>query len=148
MTSPSTSATAPAVPATPPMRVEHLGGDRFAIDVRGHRLLVDQPADLGGEDSAPTPTELFVASLASCVAFYARRYLRRHDLDATGLAVEAGFVLATKPGRVTDIELRLTLPEGFPQDRRAALLAVAGHCTVHNSITSAPEILLRLADEE
>lgn len=132
---------------TPVMRVEHVGEDRFSIDVRGHRLLVDQPAELGGEDTAPTPTELFVASLASCVAFYARRYLRRHGLPSEGLAVEADHVLTTKPARVSDIGLRLILPDGFPDERRDALLAVAGHCTVHHSITSAPNIVLRLADE-
>jgi putative redox protein len=57
------------------LQVRHLGDDRFAIDVRGHEIVVDQPVDAGGQDTAPTPTELFVASLAGCVAFYARRYL-------------------------------------------------------------------------
>lgn len=37
------------------MRVRHLGGDRFAIDVRGHTLTVDQPVDAGGQDTAVTP---------------------------------------------------------------------------------------------
>ena len=43
----------------------------------------------GGEDTGPTPTELFIASLAGCVAFYARRYLDRHDQPTEGLTVEA-----------------------------------------------------------
>lgn len=136
----------PTTAATPAMRVEHLGGDRFAIDVRGHRVLVDQPAEAGGQDSAPTPTELFVASLASCVAFYARRYLRRHGLATEGLAVDADFVLGTGPARVSDIDVRITLPDDVPEERRGALLAVASHCTVHNSITQEPDIAVRLAD--
>jgi len=45
--------------------VHHLDGDRFAIDVRGHRLLVDQPVGAGGTDTAPTPTELFVVRAAA-----------------------------------------------------------------------------------
>jgi organic hydroperoxide reductase OsmC/OhrA len=49
--------------------VRHLDGDRFAINIRGHQIHVDQPIDAGGEDTAPTPTELFIAGLASCVAF-------------------------------------------------------------------------------
>lgn len=130
---------------TPALRVEHLGEDRFSIDVRGHRLVVDQPVDLGGADTAPTPTELFVASLASCVAFYARRYLRRHGLPAEGLAVDSDFVLGARPARVTDIEVRIILPAGFPEDRRDALLAVASHCTVHNSISQAPDVVVRYA---
>jgi len=53
--------------------VRHLGGDRLGISVRAHELFADQPVGEGGEDSAPTPTELFLASLAACVAFYAER---------------------------------------------------------------------------
>ena len=40
------------------MAVRHLGSDRFSIAVRDHMLLVDQPESGGGEDTAPTPTEL------------------------------------------------------------------------------------------
>src|SRR5450759_146811 len=58
------------------MRVEHRGDDKFDINIRGHVVRVDQPVKDGGEDTAPTPTELFIASLASCVAFYARACLR------------------------------------------------------------------------
>ena len=50
------------------LTVRHLGGDRFRIESRGHTLTVDQPTEDGGTNTAPTPTELCVASLASCVA--------------------------------------------------------------------------------
>lgn len=145
-TDPTTNPSTSTPPAPPAMRVEHLGEDRFAVDVRGHRVVVDQPAEMGGEDTGPTPTELFVASLASCVAFYARRYLRRHELPTEGLVVDADFVLGTGPARVSDIDVRITLPNGFPEERRAGLLAVASHCTVHTSITQQPDIAVRYAD--
>jgi putative redox protein len=48
------------------LTVRHLDADRFAIDIRGHTLTVDQPKDAGGEDTAPTPTELFVAVSSHC----------------------------------------------------------------------------------
>ena len=128
------------------MTVRHLGGDRFEIGVRDHELTVDQPVADGGEDSAATPTELFVASLASCVAFYARRYLSRHDLPTDGLTVTADYTLALRPARVSEMRLDVRLPEGVPQDRREALLAVASHCTVHNTLTTPPEVTIELVD--
>jgi len=143
----ATPSTTPAAPATsPPMRVEHRGGDKFDINVRGHVVSVDQPVKDRGEDTAPTPTELFIASLASCVAFYARRYLARHDLPTEGLAVEATFGMGSKPARVAGIDLSLIVPEGVPADRLDALLAVATHCTVHNTLASEPEVSITLAD--
>ncbi|WP_226776148.1 OsmC family protein, partial [Arthrobacter sp. ES1] len=101
----------------------------------------------GGEDTGPTPTELFIASLAGCVAFYARRYLQRHDLPTEGLAVEADFEMGSRPARVARINVHLTIPDGVPAERREALLAVASHCTVHNSLTSVPEISVAFAGD-
>ena len=127
--------------------VHHVGGDQFAIHTRIHTLVVDQPVADGGDDAAPTPTELFVASLASCVAFYARRYLSRHDLPEEGLTVSASYELAQRPARVSDVRLSITLPHGVPIDRRDALLAVASHCTVHNSLTDPPAVSITLASK-
>jgi putative redox protein len=135
----------PAPGAIQPIRVVHRGGDRFDINVRGHLIRVDQLAGDGGEDTGPTPTELFIASLAGCVAFYARRYLDRHNLPTEGLAVEAEFGMGSRPARVARIEVRLTIPDGVPPERREALLAVASHCTVHNSLLRAPDILVTSA---
>lgn len=126
--------------------VRHLDGDRFAIGVRDHMFTVDQPVGVGGDDTAPTPTELFVASLASCVAFYARRYLARHALPTAGLIVTADYTLGERPSRVTEIRVDIRLPDGVPDQRRDALLAVASHCTVHNTLTDSPQITVEYAD--
>lgn len=126
------------------MRVDYRSGDRFDISIRDHVVTVDQPADVGGDDAGPTPTESFVAGLASCVAFYARRYLRRHKLDTSGLTVETSYRMASKPPRVSRVDLQIRLPLELPPERRKGLLAVASHCTVHNSIASEPEITVGL----
>ena len=133
--------------AVQPVRAVHLGGDRFDINVRGHVIRTDQPASDGGEDTGPTPTELFVASLTGCVAFYARRYLERHGLPTDGLAVEAEFAMGSRPARVARIEVRITVPAGVPVERRGPLLAVASHCTVHNSLRAAPDVSVAVAGE-
>ena len=124
--------------------VRHLDGDRFAIEVRGHTITVDQPVDAGGEDTAPTPTELFLAGLASCVAFYARRYLARHTIPSDGLAVSLRYETGGRPNRVTQITIEVTPPAGFPLIASHAFLAVASHCTVHNTLADAPEIAITL----
>jgi putative redox protein len=128
----------------PTVTITHERADRFSINVRGHVLYVDQPVDDGGDDSAPTPTELFVASLASCVAFYARRYLQRHDLSEEGLSVSAEADLGSAPARVATMRVTVNLPAGVPEAKQGALLAVASHCTVHNTLTNPPEVVVQL----
>jgi putative redox protein len=127
------------------MSVHYRGGERYEIAIRDHTIAVDQPLDARGEDTAPTPTELFVASLASCVAFYAGRYLSRHGLTREGLTVGVTYRLATdRPARVTDIRLTVGVPTDLPPDRWPALRAVVEHCTVHNTLTNPPEVSIHL----
>ena len=127
------------------MDVRFVAGEAYEVTVRGHQLVVDQPADAGGQDSAPTPTELFVASLATCVAFYAGRYLTRHGYSRDGLAMSVGYDMASdRPARVSAICLTLRVPAGLPPERWAALRAVVSHCTVHNSLASPPSVTIDL----
>lgn len=127
------------------VQVNNKEGDLFEVSVRDHLLYVDQPTEAGGTDAAPTPVELFVASLASCVAHYARRYLVRHSLPTEGMTVSAEFTMAERPARIGAINVSIDLPEGVPDERRTALLAVASHCTVHNTLESLPEVRIELA---
>lgn len=130
------------------VHVDHDRNDRFTVLVRGHAVTVDQPVDKGGDDTAPTPTELFVAALAACVAFYARRYLARHGIAADGLAVDLDYTTGDRPSRVAGVEIRVTPPAGLPPERRAAFLAVASNCTLHHTLQDPPVVDIALAEPE
>lgn len=126
--------------------VTHEHGDRMTIRVRGHDLVTDQPISGGGEDAGPTPTELFVASLAACVGFYAERFLRRHAPDA-GLSVTCDFAMSTdRPSRVASVDLRIDVPGPLREDLREALLRAVDHCTVHNSLRTPPAVRMEIRD--
>jgi putative redox protein len=118
---------------------------RFRARIGRHELVYDQPAAAGGTDTGPTPTDAFVASLAACVAYYATRFLARHGRSADGLRVGAEFVMAEHPSRVADIAIEISVADELPGTLAEALRAVAEHCTVHNSITLAPDVRIRVA---
>jgi putative redox protein len=124
--------------------VTHEGGDRLRIATRGHEMFADQPVDDGGADSAPTPTEMFAASLAACVAFYAQRFLRRHGLPTEGLKVTCDYRWAEDPHRVGAVDLEVEAP-GLTDARRASFARVIDHCTVHNTLRQPPEVRIRVA---
>ena len=115
--------------------VRHIEGDHFAVGIRGHEIEVDQPAASGGTDAAPTPSELFIASLASCAAFYAGRFLRRH-LGATGAwSVRCTYHWSEERRSYIDrVEIGLVLPVGISDEVRDGAIRAADHCTVRESI--------------
>ncbi len=127
------------------VRVEHESGDRFRVSMRQHTLHVDQPEMDGGEDTAPTPTELFIASLAACVGFYVRRFLSRHGHPVDGLAVTSKVEYATRPYRVSRISLRVDGVSQLPPEVQESLLSVAARCTVHNSLRQPPEVSIAVS---
>jgi len=128
------------------MEVRFRSGESYEIAAGDHVICVDQPADAGGHDDCATPTELFVASLAACVAFYAGRYLTRHGYTRDGLRVSVDYDLAAdRPARVAAIRLSVHLPEDLPAERLPALHAVMSHCTVHNSLTTPPRVTIDFA---
>lgn len=121
--------------------VRHQEGSRSTISLRGHEITVDQPVEDGGGDAGPTPSELFVASLASCVVYFAEGFLARHRLDPSGLGVEATYEYSEdRPSRVSSIDIRIALPAGFPESKLAAFHKVVDACTVHNSLKQAPHV--------
>jgi putative redox protein len=94
--------------------VRHLEHDRLQIRVGGFELSADQPVQDGGDGTAPSPTELFLAGVAACVAFFAERFLRRHDLTPGGLTVSCDFNWAENPHRIGEIELVVGAPNARP----------------------------------
>jgi putative redox protein len=124
--------------------VLHASGDRFVAQIRDHVVVTDQPREAGGDDVGPTPTELFVTSLASCVGFYAERFLRRHRLPVDGLRVECGYRMADHPARVERVDLDVSVAAQLTPTQEAALRAVIDHCTVHNSLRQPPSVRMRL----
>jgi uncharacterized OsmC-like protein len=126
--------------------VTHLADDRFRIEVRGHQLLVDQPHREGGEEAGPTPTELFVTSLAACVGHYAAQFLRRHEQPYEGVRVDCDWrMLAAESPRVGRIQLDVTPPEPVPAELRGPLQEAIEHCTVHSSLKHPPKVTITLA---
>lgn len=127
--------------------VRHEADDRFRMTVRGHEIVVDQPAPSSG-DAGPTPTELFVASLAGCAGFYARRFLARHGIGDGELAVRADFSWAADHSRVAEIRLRIETAHGIPESLQPALMRVLEHCTVHESLRQPPIVSFDVVPED
>lgn len=125
------------------MKVKHLSGLKFSAKVRNHEIISDQPSPTG-EDSGPTPPELFISSLATCIGVYVVDYCKRAGLPYEGLTMDAGWEKATNPGRIGRIEIKVNLPGKVSEEREKAILRVAEHCTVHNTITIKPEIKITL----
>ena len=127
------------------MRVTYKGGSRFNIAGRGHTIVTDQPVEDGGENAGMSPVELFVGSLASCVAYFVGRYCARHQIPCDGFTIDTEWSYAEQPHRVGAIDMRIHLPVAVTAEQQERLLKVAHGCTVHQSLAVPPSVQIAVA---
>jgi putative redox protein len=126
-----------------PMIVTHEGGMKFATQIRGHRLVVDQPHGAGA-DEGPTPIELLGASLGSCVALYVQQFCHARGLPYEGMTVEVEQRGAQNPGRIGKFEVKVKLPQELPGQYAEALQRVARSCPAHNTLAHGAEVAVEV----
>jgi putative redox protein len=120
--------------------IEHLGAMQFEIKARTHTIVSDQPRENGGYDEGMTPPELLLASLGSCVAFYAAQYLRKHELATEGTRVRVVAEKAKNPARVDHFRIEIEMPAQLDAVQRAGVEEAVQHCLIHNTLLHPPQI--------
>lgn len=126
-------------------------GDMLFETVMGnHKLLIDVPEGMGGQDRGPMPPQLFIASLGSCVAALIAEYCVTHDTDATDMTVDVTFDKVENPSRLTNIKVRVNMPHAMCSDERRikTLKRVAEHCPVHATIETIQSIEFEIVGKE
>ncbi|MEZ5075589.1 MAG: OsmC family protein [Solirubrobacterales bacterium] len=111
------------------------------VEIDGHEIVVDEPIDVGGTDTAPSPTRLVTAALAACTAMTIRLYADRKGWSVDGLVVDVDFPGPPRAGEGTSFEVAVTLPDGLDDDQRGRIMVIAGKCPVHRILASDVEIV-------
>lgn len=99
----------------------------------------DQPEKSGGDGSAPSPFVLFASSIATCAGYFALKFCRTRELDTTGMKLSMKYAWDKDQKRYPKMTVELTLPDGFPEKYRSAILRSMDQCVVKQHILNPPE---------
>lgn len=115
------------------------GQGRFQteIAVRGGSFLADEPVEVGGDGTGPTPYELLSAALAACTAMTMRLYADRKGWTLPPFTVEVAHSLlpGTDGAPPRDLFARhIAFGEAIDPERRARLVEIADKCPVHRTL--------------
>jgi putative redox protein len=123
------------------------GGKRVDARLGPFILCTDQPPELGGDGSAPSPFDLFLTSLATCAGLYVLGFCRARDIPTDDITLHQRVEVDEITHLPKCISLTLDLPASFPEKYRAAVVRAAEGCKVRKTIAAAPkfEIVVDLA---
>ena len=113
--------------------VRRRNGYEHEIEMRQHRLIIDEPEDKGGTDRGPMPAELLAASLGSCTAITMEMYAARKEWGLGTVEVSVDFTEATVDDPPT-FDVRITLGAQLSKENRDRLLTIASKCPVHKAL--------------
>ena len=115
---------------------ELTGKGRFqtALHLHGQMILADEPVEVGGLASGPTPYELLSASLAACTAMTMRLYAERKGWELPPFRVEVVHTPPLAASARDRFMRRIHIGGAIDEDRKAKLLEIANRCPVHRTL--------------
>ncbi len=118
------------------------GGRRVDASVGSHVVRTDQPQDRGGENSAPSPFDLFLASLGTCAGIFVQGFCAGRGIRADDIRIRETVELDGE-GKLQTVRLELELPADFPEKYREALVRAVDQCSVKRAIQAQPRFEVR-----
>ncbi|HEX2054751.1 MAG TPA: OsmC family protein [Actinomycetota bacterium] len=120
-------------------------GYRCRVPVRSFEIIADEPPEAGGDDTGPAPTEIFLASLASCFAMAVAWASRKRGVELPDLAVRTR-------GRYLGLgfdEIRVEIISSHPREELEEFVKRAiPFCYVSNTLKNQVKLEYVVADEQ
>jgi putative redox protein len=123
----------------PLIEVSFPGGVRVDAAFKGFTILTDQPVREGGGGTVPAPFDLFLVSLATCAGYYVVSFCVERKIPTEGLALAMTWEVNREIHLIGKIRIAITLPAGFPEKYKAAVIRAADLCTVKRQMFVPPE---------
>ena len=125
------------------IQVTFPGGVRVNAEYHGFMIATDQPVYAGGQGIAPAPFDLFLASLATCAGYYVLAFCRQRQIPTQGLAVTMRMEKNPETKMIGRIAIDISLPPGFPERYKDAVVRAAEMCAVKAHIQKPPVMEVR-----
>lgn len=129
------------------LAVQHVDAMRFLATEDGHTIVVDAAPEDGGEGTAMSAPQLFVAALGACILEFAVNSCRLHGVPVERLSLQMAYDEIPRPRRLGPLKATLHLEPDPPDDVKRRLIGVARHATLVNTLVHPPEVDVRFVGE-
>ncbi|NLY76308.1 MAG: osmotically inducible protein OsmC [Firmicutes bacterium] len=127
------------------MRIRFPGGKKVDVHYKGFTVKTDQPEASGGNNSAPSPFDLFLCSIGACAGFYVLDFCQGRNIPYEDIELILTPERNESKGLIGKINIEIKLPAEFPEKYRDAVVRAAGLCAVKKHLDNPPEFQIQAA---
>ncbi len=121
-----------------PITVAFAGGKKVDARIGDYVVKTDQPQKNGGEGSAPTPFQLFLASLATCAGYFALEFCASRQIPTAGVSVTMNVDFNAEKHMCDRLRFEVKVPADFPEKYRQPLQRAVDACLVKKHLATPP----------
>ena len=122
------------------MTIDFPGGARVDAHFGGFTVPTDQPPSGGGQSSAPTPFATFLSTIGTCAGIYVLGFCRQRGIPTDGIRLKQRMQFDPATHLVSDVQVTIELPAGFPGKYADAVVRAAEQCAVKKHFENPPAI--------
>ena len=122
------------------MTIDFPGGARVDAHFGGFDFATDQPPSGGGQSSAPTPFATFLSTIGTCAGIYVLGFCRQRGISTEGIRLVQRMRTDPSTHLVSDVDVTIELPSGFPEKYADAVVRAAEQCAVKKHFEHPPTI--------
>jgi len=126
------------------------GGVCSEIKMRHHVIVIDSGKEEGGEDVGPSPTEVFLAALGSCIMTNISRIGQKMRLGLKKVSIDINGIKEYNehPSSFVTLKIKISIDASVnDHEKLERLIKLAEeNCTVSNTLKNAvvPHVMLQL----
>ncbi|HET9052591.1 MAG TPA: OsmC family protein [Cyclobacteriaceae bacterium] len=123
-----------------------IGTDRYRTEIvtENKSFAADEPPELGGTDTAPTPPEYLMSALASCTAITLRMYADQKKFEVSKIKVQVTY---SKEQYKSLFTVNVSFEGNLNEVQKKRFLEIAGMCPVHKILNNPIQIETNLLND-
>ena len=127
------------------VEVDQIGPSTSKGTARSHSVVIDRPAEKGGDDRGPLGGELLLLSLGGCFMSTLLAAIKTREADVSGVKVTVAGTIGGVPERFESLHMRVSAKHSDADLMRKLIMMAERGCLVTNTLRDAVLITVELA---
>ena len=129
------------------MEITFPGGKKVYAQYSDFTVKTDQSVADGGSGVAPSPFDLFLASIGTCIGYYVLSFCQKKNIPTQNITLHASMQRNQKTHLVEHCDITINVPNDFPKKYENAVIKAAEVCTVKRHLQNPPKIDIKVATQ-